>query len=144
METNNNKTLSKKELTIIFDLLKSQLLHDFEGDADLELKTLNSFIDRLKTEKLNHLNAVARFVITEPQYRKFPTIFVIEDVLNTLFPMREIAKKICVKTIKKTIEEQANKETDEWLKTNKRKSPAEIKRMIRQLVEEKLVSPIPQ
>ena len=140
METNNNKISNKKELTKIFDLLKSQLLHDFEGDADLELKTLNGFIDRLKTEKLNHLKAVARFIITEPQYRKFPTLFVIEDVLNTLFPMREIAKEICVETIKQTIEEQANKETKEWLKTNKRKTPEEIKRMIQELVDEKLVA----
>ncbi len=131
------ETLTKKQVTIFFDLLKSQLMHDFDGNTKLELNTLDYFYLRLKEEKAEHLEAVARNIITESRYKKFPTLFVIEDVLNTLFPMRKIVKKVSVDSIKERIEDKANEESKEWLKENQVQTPEEIKILIEKLVEEK-------
>lgn len=135
---NGKQNLTKKEVTVFFDLLKSQLLHDFEGNSKLELSTLDYFYLSLREERAEHLEAVARNIITESRYKKFPTLFVIEDVLNTLFPMRKIVREVSVDSIKENIEIKANEESKEWLKENKVRTPEEIKVLIEKLVEEKV------
>ena len=137
MNNGKQKTLTKREVTNFFDLLKSQLMHDFEGNPKLELYTLDYFYVRLRDEKPDHLDAVARNIITESKYKKFPTLFVIEDTLNSLFPMRKIVKEVSVDALKENIENQANEETEEWLKENKMKTPEELKNLIEKIVEEK-------
>jgi len=137
MNNGKSKTLSKREVTTFFDLLKSQLLHDFDGNPKLELSTVDYFYLKLRDEKAEHLDAAARNIITESKYKKFPTLFVIEDVLNALFPMRKIVKEVSVDALKENIENQANEETEEWLKENKMKTPEELKILIDQIVEEK-------
>jgi len=139
MNNGKSKTLTKREVTTFFDLLKSQLMHDFDSDAKLELYTLDYFYINLKTEKAEHLEAVARNIITESKYKKFPTLFVVEDVLNTLFPMRKIVREVSVDSIKDNIEKQANEESKEWLKENQVQTPEEIKVLIEKLVEEKTI-----
>ena len=139
MNNGKSKTLTKREVTTFFDLLKSQLMHDFDDNYKLELSTLDCFYLRLKEEKAEHLEAVARNIITESKYKKFPTLFVVEDVLNTLFPMRRIVREMSVDSIKNGIEKKANEDSKVWLKENKIQTPEEIKIQIERLIEEKTI-----